>query len=72
MASSPLLTSKLMYSLYPVQKVSMEFIIACANFCPESDKPCVYFLALIDVLTNYGGRKRAAHAAKTMKHGVKN
>jgi hypothetical protein len=27
-------------------------------------------MAIIDVLTNYGSRKRAAHAAKTMKHGV--
>ncbi len=27
-------------------------------------------MSLIDVLTNYGSRKRAAHAAKTMKHGV--
>ena len=27
-------------------------------------------MGLIDVLTNYGARKRAAHAAKTMKHGV--
>lgn len=27
-------------------------------------------MGIIDVLTVYGARKRAAHAAKTVKHGV--
>lgn len=27
-------------------------------------------MAIIDVLTLYGAKKRAAHTAKTMKHGV--
>lgn len=30
----------------------------------------VYFLALIDILTRYGMKKRTAQAAKTMKHGA--
>ena len=38
--------------------------------CVEAE-PKIYFIGLIDVLTSYGTRKRAAHAAKTVKHGVK-
>ncbi|KAM5282542.1 LOW QUALITY PROTEIN: phosphatidylinositol 5-phosphate 4-kinase type-2 alpha-like, partial [Hipposideros larvatus] len=30
----------------------------------------VYFMAIIDILTHYGAKKKAAHAAKTIKHGV--
>ena len=32
----------------------------------------VYFMGLIDVLTQYDTKKKAAHAAKTVKHGVSN
>ncbi|GAB6025205.1 Phosphatidylinositol 5-phosphate 4-kinase type-2 alpha, variant 2 [Chamberlinius hualienensis] len=30
----------------------------------------IYFIALIDILTNYGIKKRTAQAAKTVKHGA--
>lgn len=35
-----------------------------------SVKKEVYFMALVDVLTHYGVKKRTAQAAKTMKHGA--
>ncbi len=31
----------------------------------------VYFIGLIDVLTQYDTKKKAAHAAKAVKHGVR-
>ncbi|XP_059140450.1 phosphatidylinositol 5-phosphate 4-kinase type-2 alpha-like [Physella acuta] len=36
----------------------------------ESGKREVYFMALIDILTKYGMKKRTAQAAKTVKHGA--
>ncbi|XP_039598683.1 phosphatidylinositol 5-phosphate 4-kinase type-2 gamma-like [Polypterus senegalus] len=30
----------------------------------------VYFMGLIDILTQYDAKKKAAHAAKTVKHGA--
>lgn len=31
----------------------------------------VYFMAIIDILQHYDAKKKAAHAAKTVKHGVR-
>ncbi|XP_055337312.1 phosphatidylinositol 5-phosphate 4-kinase type-2 alpha-like [Paramacrobiotus metropolitanus] len=39
---------------------------------PSSDnapKKSIYFVAIIDILTHYGMKKRTAQAAKTVKHG---
>lgn len=37
---------------------------------PGAAKKEVYFMAIIDILTHYDAKKKAAHAAKTVKHGV--
>ena len=36
----------------------------------ESPVREIYFLAVIDILTVYGVKKRTANAAKTVKHGA--
>lgn len=45
------------------------YVVVLCNVseCPRRE---IYFIALIDVLTNYGVKKRTAQAAKTMKHGA--
>ncbi|KAJ0023672.1 hypothetical protein NQD34_003571 [Periophthalmus magnuspinnatus] len=37
----------------------------------DSPRREVYFMGLIDVLTQYDTKKKAAHAAKAVKHGVR-
>lgn len=43
------------------------YAIASLEGAPKKE---VYFMALVDVLTHYGVKKRTAQAAKTMKHGA--
>ncbi|CAD5120327.1 DgyrCDS8902 [Dimorphilus gyrociliatus] len=38
--------------------------------CAGEGKKEIYFLALIDILTHYGMKKRTAQAAKAVKHGA--
>nr|XP_019968075.1 PREDICTED: phosphatidylinositol 5-phosphate 4-kinase type-2 gamma-like [Paralichthys olivaceus] len=38
--------------------------------CAGAPQREVYFMGLIDVLTQYDTKKKAAHAAKTVKHGA--
>ncbi|XP_074659680.1 phosphatidylinositol 5-phosphate 4-kinase type-2 alpha-like [Tubulanus polymorphus] len=35
----------------------------------DSEKKLIYFMAIIDILTHYGMKKRTAQAAKSVKHG---
>jgi len=43
------------------------YAIASNEGAPKKE---IYFMALIDILTNYGIKKRTAQAAKTVKHGA--
>ncbi|XP_062517920.1 phosphatidylinositol 5-phosphate 4-kinase type-2 alpha-like [Corticium candelabrum] len=51
----------------PVVDLSVDVFAVMSN---DESEPLIYFCGLIDMLTQYGARKRAAHAAKTMKHGT--
>lgn len=42
----------------------------CSPPFPDAPRKEVYFMAIIDILTHYDAKKKAAHAAKTVKHGV--
>ncbi|KAL6060511.1 hypothetical protein STEG23_000551, partial [Scotinomys teguina] len=42
------------------------YAIKCHENSPRKE---VYFMAIIDILTHYDAKKKAAHAAKTVKHG---
>jgi 1-phosphatidylinositol-5-phosphate 4-kinase len=44
-----------------------QFAYMCSDKCPRKE---IYFMAIIDILTHYGMKKRTAQAAKTMKHGA--
>ncbi|XP_063283625.1 phosphatidylinositol 5-phosphate 4-kinase type-2 gamma [Pelobates fuscus] len=43
------------------------YAIKSSDSAPQKE---VYFMGLIDILTQYDAKKKAAHAAKTVKHGA--
>lgn len=43
-----------------------QFVVLVISDAPVAE---IYFIALIDVLTEYGVKKQAAKAAKTVKYG---
>uniref|UniRef100_H2ZPR5 PIPK domain-containing protein n=1 Tax=Ciona savignyi TaxID=51511 RepID=H2ZPR5_CIOSA len=43
------------------------YAVKCAALSPKNE---VYFMGLIDILTHYDTKKKAAHAVKTAKHGI--
>ncbi|XP_069762443.1 phosphatidylinositol 5-phosphate 4-kinase type-2 gamma-like isoform X2 [Narcine bancroftii] len=43
------------------------YAIRSSDYAPQRE---VYFMGLIDILTQYDTKKKAAHAAKTVKHGA--
>ncbi|XP_018102958.1 phosphatidylinositol 5-phosphate 4-kinase type-2 gamma isoform X2 [Xenopus laevis] len=43
------------------------YAIKSSDSAPQKE---VYFMGLIDILTHYDAKKKAAHAAKTVKHGA--
>jgi len=48
-------------------------LLTCVLLCVVDCSPPrneIYFLALVDILTHYGVKKRTAQAAKTVKHGA--
>jgi len=51
-----------------VYVVAIPVSIVVAGCSPPRNE--IYFLALVDILTHYGVKKRTAQAAKTVKHGA--
>lgn len=51
-------------------KVNVLTFALCLCFSSGALQREVYFMGLINVLTHYDTKKKAAHAAKTVKHGV--
>ena len=65
-------TTHINYALSAIPLVTVPASSSFPASSPPSGAPKkeVYFMAIIDILTPYDAKKKAAHAAKTVKHGV--
>lgn len=54
-----------------VEGIGTILALHCWLLSPGAPQKEVYFMGLIDILTQYDAKKKAAHAAKTVKHGVR-
>ncbi|KAG5451979.1 Phosphatidylinositol 5-phosphate 4-kinase type-2 beta [Clonorchis sinensis] len=58
------------FSSFSVDQLHPSFEYYGITSSPGAPRPMVYFVAIIDLLTRYGMRKRTAQTYKTVKHGT--
>ncbi|TGZ71677.1 hypothetical protein CRM22_002510 [Opisthorchis felineus] len=58
------------FSSFSVDQLHPSFEYYGITSSPDAPRPMVYFVAIIDLLTRYGMRKRTAQTYKTVKHGT--
>eukprot|EP00057_Strongylocentrotus_purpuratus_P017558 XP_011672032.1 PREDICTED: phosphatidylinositol 5-phosphate 4-kinase type-2 alpha [Strongylocentrotus purpuratus] len=65
---SPVLTPRTRHVMIEEYDPSIDvYAVKGYERCPRK---LIYFMALIDILTHWGAKKKAAQAAKTVKHGA--
>ncbi|KAG9347728.1 hypothetical protein JZ751_003742 [Albula glossodonta] len=74
LAQLKLMDYSLLVGIHDVERAEQEEVESEENEGDEegenSPRKEVYFMAIIDILTHYDAKKKAAHAAKTVKHGA--